>query len=176
MDENNEQTAEESNANEEAVDWQARAKELEAKAIKQRETTKELKAKLSELEAKAPKEEIKPTDLDYGQKAFLKASGLNGADEVQLAKDFAKRTGLDYDTVVEDDIFKAKLEALRTTKANQQAADTGGRGGQSVTKNSAEYYLSKGEEPPTDAPREVRQAYVKLRRDSETSKKMFYND
>ena len=176
MDENNEQTEEGKEA-EESVDWQARAKELEVKAIKQRETTKELKAKLSEFEAR-PKEEIKPADLDYSQKAYLKASGLQSTDEMALFKEVKKRykDDVSLDDVLESQDFKVKLENLRTTKANQDASDTGGSGGASVTKNSAEYYLSKGEEPPTDAPREVRQKYVKLRGESETSKKMFYND
>ncbi len=67
----------------------------------------------------------KPSDLDYGQKAFLRSYDIKGPDELQLAKDWTKRTGDSLDVMVEDDIFLAKLSGLREAKASANAIPKG---------------------------------------------------
>src|SRR3990167_9359258 len=62
----------------------------------------------------------KPSDLDYGQKAFLKAYGISGSEELALIKQFQDR-GFGLDSIVEDDVFKAKLTNLREVKESQDA-------------------------------------------------------
>lgn len=121
------------------------------------------------------------SELDYGQKAFLKASGLKGPDEMQLAKDYAKRTGLDFDAVVEDDIFLARLDKLRTTKSNELAATaSNNRGTTSVSgKTTPEYWLAKlgpNDQIPADLSRDLRQQIVEGRRAQGKTTKIFYND
>lgn len=73
----------------------------------------------------------KPNEFDYGQKAFLKTYGIQGADELALVKNFASRTGDDLDTLVSDDIFLGKLNGLRQARETMNAIPKGkGRSGQ----------------------------------------------
>ena len=77
----------------------------------------------------------KPSDLDYGQKAFLKAYGISGSEELALIKQFQDR-GFGLDSIVEDDVFKAKLTNLREAKESQDAIPKGkGRSAQVASTN-----------------------------------------
>lgn len=67
----------------------------------------------------------KPNELDYGQKAFLKTYGIQGSDELALVKTFQSRTGDDLDTIVSDDIFQGKLNALRQARESANAIPKG---------------------------------------------------
>lgn len=79
-------------------------------------------AKKLGIEAKPEvKDTSKPNELDYGQKAFLKTYGIQGSDELALVKTFATRTGDDLDTIVSDDIFLGKLNALRQARESANA-------------------------------------------------------
>ena len=155
------------------TDWKAEA--LKAQGIAKRWETKF--KKLQDEHGTLPKtdEDAKPQDktqsseLDYGQKAFLKASGINGADEIALVKEHLKLSGNSLDYVIDNPYFKQSLDSLRVTKANAQAADTGG-GSTSVKKGSAQSYIDKGEEPPRDAPFELRKEYVALKMAKEGGK------
>ena len=169
-----------------STDWKAKAEELEQKrredGIKQRERTKALKKELEEAkkakESKDKPQEKESAELDWGQKAFLKASGLTTAEEMKLAHTFGKRNELDLDAVLEDDDFKAKLERHRTTKANELAAEgKSGRGGAGAGgQRSVEYWLAKGEHPPKELGKELAEKYVEARRSKGKSTAMFYND
>lgn len=143
----------------------------------------ERNAKKAEAKSEdAPKEDKpkEPSDLDYGQKALLRAIGVKGADELQLAKDFMRRTGMDIDALEADDIFQAKLEKLRTTKANELAAEgNSGRGSGTKARDTVEYHLAKlgADDPvPSDLPRELREKIIEARRNQGKNAKMFYND
>lgn len=165
------------------VDLAALQKQLsdyEATVGSNKRTIKDLQKEIDEL--KKPKETLQTkdsTDLDYGQKAFLKASGINGSDELALVKEFARRTGDSLDAIVEDDIFKAKLDRLRTTKENALAAESKGRGNTSTGRDSADYWLAKlgpNDPVPADLPRELREKVVAARRSQGKTTKMFYNE
>jgi hypothetical protein len=133
-----------------------------------------------------PKEEPKETPQtkteEFGllQKTYLRSAGLADDDEVDLAKDIQKKTGLEWDKLVDDDYFQMKLKKLRDGKANASALDVKGGSNQSGgAKGTAEYWLSKGEPPtPKDVPdRKVR---AKIIRDMQDNQKnaggKFYND
>jgi hypothetical protein len=62
----------------------------------------------------------KPSELDFGQKAYLKSYGVSGSDELTLVKQFQDR-GFALDTIVEDDVFISKLNSLREAKASADA-------------------------------------------------------
>lgn len=145
-----------------------------------KQTRKQLGEEDDEPETPAKNDKKESTDLDYGQKAFLRASGIKGADEVQLVKDFMKRTGLELDAVIEDDIFTARLEKLRTTKSNELAAGAkNGRGNGESGRNSVEYWLAKtgpNDPMPSDMPKELREKFVDARRERGKHAKTFYND
>lgn len=73
----------------------------------------------------------KPNNLDYGEKAFLKAYGITGSEELALVRQFQDR-GFDLDSIVGDDVFTAKLENLREAKTVTAAIPKGNkRSGQS---------------------------------------------
>ena len=165
----------------ESTDWKAKAEELEQKrredGIKQRERTKALKKQLEDA-TKAKPQEKESAELDWGQKAFLKASGLTTAEEMKMAQTFSKRNDIDLEAALEDDDFKAKLERHRATKANELAAEgKSGRGGTGAGgKTSVDYWLAKGEHPPKELGREIAEKYVEARRAKGKGSAMFYND
>lgn len=144
-----------------------------------------LKRELKEFKKpKEPKEETptKNQTEEFGllQKTYLRSAGITAEDEVELAKDIQKKTGMEWDKLVEDDYFQTKLEGLRTTKANAEATDVG-EGGSSTSnaKNTPEYWIKKGT-PPTakDVPdrktrNKITQAMVAKERDAGGK---FYND
>lgn len=68
----------------------------------------------------------KPSDLDFGQKAYLKSYGIAGSDELSLVRQFQDR-GFSLDSIVEDDVFTAKLNSLREARQVANAVPKGQR-------------------------------------------------
>lgn len=82
--------------------------------------------KPTEIESKkAPTGKPSESDLNYGEKAFLKTYGIQGSDELALVKNFVSRTGDDLDTIVSDDIFLGKLNNLRQARESANAIPKG---------------------------------------------------
>jgi hypothetical protein len=141
-----------------------------ALALKNQGIAKRLKTKLEKAQEKPepkkeePKAEPKPenqTILDYGQKAFLKTYGISGADELTLAKSWMERTGDQLDSMVEDEMFTAKLTKLRDAKAAKEALPVNPkRGVQTSPKDSPEYWLDK---PFTEVPEELKRKVLNLK-------------
>jgi len=159
---------------EDTTDWKALA--LKNQGIAKRNKTKLDKLSVEFEKSKnvppekpATKEE-KPNELDYGQKAFLKTYGIAGADELALVKNWVERTGDQIDTLVEDEIFTARLQGLRAAKAAKDALPTNPRRGQVVSsKDKADYWLDKPfEEVPANLKRDV--LNLKLIKEKENDK------
>ncbi len=166
---------------EDTTDWKAEAQALQKKAIKQRENTKTLKAKIKELtpaEKKVEANQAKSGELDYGQKAFLNSYGIKGSDEVALVKQWVSRTGDDLDTIVSDDIFTAKLTALREARESAKAIPQGTKRSTNTAKDSVDYWTDKYTTglPLKDVPSEFRTQVLNRRidKDKGTTGK-FYN-
>lgn len=148
------------------ADWKAKAQELKGIAKRRATQLGKVKTKLGELEGKIkelseanPEAKPKPQDKkteEFGllQKTYLRSAGIAAEDEVELARDIQKRTGIDWDKLENDDYFKAKLQALRDAKANAAATDVAGGGSApSSVKNNVEHWLQKGAPPtPKDIP------------------------
>ena len=81
---------------------------------------KKLGIKGDKIESKEKAPTDKPNELDYGQKAFLKSYGIAGSDELALVKQFQDR-GFQLDSIVEDDVFMAKLTNLREARESANA-------------------------------------------------------
>ena len=161
----------------ETTDWKAKADELQKKhreaGIRNRERTKSLKDKIAELETKVAqpppekKEDKKPDEsllLQRLDNVALRSADITAEDEVELAKDFQKRTGMDIEGVISDDIFQARLEKLRTEKSNKQAtSNIRGGGGTSQAKNDPQYWIAKKEFPnPQEVPdRKIRAKIIR---------------
>lgn len=167
-----------------------KATEKKPEADKPKETLEQRKSRLERQlkqtrkqmgedvdEAETPSKKA-PSDLDNGQKALLRSMGIKGADELQLAKDFMKRTGQDIDSLESDDIFQAKLTKLRDTKANELAADGKTGRGTTATDPVAKVLAQLGPNDPIPEglSREVREAVVDARRAKGKTSKTFYNE
>lgn len=101
-------------------------------------------------------------DLDYGQKAYLIANGIKGAEETALVQDYMKETGRSLEQVMESKFFQGELTALREFRTTQEATPTGTKRNGQSPRSSVEYWLAKGELPPADQ-RELRQKVVKAK-------------
>lgn len=132
----------------------------------------------------APKVETEPKKESDGsnelvEKAFLRAAGITDADEVDLALSTAKKWDMPVDKLVDDEDFKVKLEKLQTQKSNELATSgIKGSPGTSQAKQSAEYWIAKGQPPsPEDVPdRKTRATIVRALMADVKKGKTFYND
>lgn len=111
-----------------------------------------LKRENKELKKTPPKEtetpKNQPEEFGLLQKTYLRAAGLASEDEIELARDIQKKTGTDWDKLVEDEYFQSKLQKLRDGKANARATDVeGGNSSSSGAKNTPEYWIQKGSLP-----------------------------
>lgn len=158
------------------TDWKALAEDRHALAVKnqgiaQRFKTKFEKSKEASANPITPKEQPKSDELGSGEKALLVAYGVKGKDELELAKTWMKRTGDDIDNLVADEIFQAKLSALREAKASADAIPKGQKRSSTGSVNDVDYWIAKGELPPDTAEnRELRtkivNAEIKQQRDA----------
>lgn len=126
------------------------------KSDQKKETPSDKLARLERQVKRARKEagitddkpKTKPGEFDYGQKAYLVASGIKEAKEVKLVKDFMKNTGKDLDAVIESKYFQAELKELREAKATTDAVPKGQKRSGQTSRDSVDYWVAKGELPP----------------------------
>ena len=64
-------------------------------------------------------------EIDYGKKAYLKAFGIQGADELELVKSEINRSGLELDELVSNEYFMGKIKTLRDAKESANAIPKG---------------------------------------------------
>lgn len=158
------------------TDWKAEA--LKLKGIAKRRATKLEKLKANQVKPKV--EELKPQDkienkksdeLDYAQKAYLKASGIN-SEEFDFVHQVMKETGKDLDSVLGSKYFQAELKERRDAKAINDAMPKNipGRSTEPAS-NKVEYWVNKGELPPdTPENRKLREDITNARYDLEKSR------
>lgn len=170
--------------NNEAVETETQEETVEtpAKDPEERKPSESPEARLARLERQASQlrkklgvESDKPSkpsnDLDYGQKAYLAANGVKGSKEMDFVKQELKASGLDLESLLENDYFQAKLEKQRALNKTADATPTGKRSG-GVPTDSVEYWLSK---PIEEVPQDMRIKVVNARLAKEKNKGMFYN-
>jgi len=140
---------------------------------------KDLKKALEE-KTTTPQQTKAADSTDLVVKTYLRTAGITAEDEVELALTTAKKWGIDVDRLVDDEDFKSKLEKHRTNKANLEATSNirGDKSG-STAKDSADYWLAKGQPPtPDQVPdsktrRSIARAFMK---GSGNGGKKFYSD
>lgn len=176
----------------ESTDWQEEHKKLTEKAIRARERNKALrdtlKAKEAELEAlrkpttQPEKNESKADDsklLEKLERLSLRTAGIDHPDDIELARNTAKKWNMDIDEVLADEDFKVKLERQQTTRANAVAtSNIRGGAGTSQAKNTPEYWIAKGVPPTADQvpDRKTRAKIARAMMGSNANGKKFYND
>ena len=169
-----------------STDWKAKAEELEQKrreeGIRNRERTKALRDQLKTFQQKPTEVENKKSDnalLEKVERIALRSEGITHTDDIELARNTAKKWGVDIDEVLADEDFKVKLGRQQTARANAEAtSNIKGGGSDSNVKNTPEYWASKGV-PPTREQVPDRKTRAKIARammDNVKSGKKFYND
>ena len=167
--------------NDSTTDYKAKYTEL---GIRNRERTKALKEQLASKDAElaelkeASKSEKKEIKSEFGllEKAYLKASGVNDSDKVELLKKWQKDTGKGIEELVDHPFIKAEFEKLDTAKANALATTNIHSDSKDESKDSVDSWLAKGELPKD---KKLRQKVLveKLRRAKDGSAGgKFYND
>lgn len=146
-------------SNEDDTDWKAEA--LKYKAILDRNKNK----------PERKSESKKSDDLDYGQKAFLTASGIKGTKEFDFVKDEMKKSGEELENLLENDYFQSKLDKFRALNKTNDAIPKG-KGGSGVPTDSVEYWMAK---PMEEVPQDMRIKVVNARLKKEEGKGKFYN-
>lgn len=149
------------------------------------QTLGSLKRELKDL--KKAKDEPKETSsqpesvlLEKMERIALRTAGITHPDDMELARNTAKKWGVDIDEVLEDEDFKNKLVRQQTNRSNVEAT-SGVRGDKSVAgaKNTPEYWMAKGTPPtPDQVPdRKARASIVRAMMESgKNNGKKFYND
>ncbi len=114
----------------------------------------------------------KPGELDYGQKAFLVANGIKGADEVKLVAEELKISGGSLEELLDNPYFQEKLKTARQLKKSDDAGIPGNKRGSQVAKDTVEYWLAKPfGELPDDV--ELRRKVVNARIKAEKNTNVF---
>lgn len=145
--------------------------------VKKAETLEEKEARLSrqleQTRKKLGKEVTTPKTegLDYGEKAFLKTNGIEGAKEYEFVQKELRESGLELDALLENGYFKEKLTTFRAINKTAEATPTSKRSG-GVATDSVEYWASK---PIEEVPQEMRINVVNYKLEKEKTKGMFYN-
>lgn len=153
------------------------------------QTLGSLKREIKDL--KKPKEEPKQetpanqTNPDVNilmqklEKTALRQAGIDHPDDIELARNTAKKWNMDIEDVLADEDFKVKLGRQQDSRSIVNAtSNIRGGNGQAQAKNSPEYWISKGVPPtPSDVPdRAARAKIVKAFMNNAKSSKVFYND
>ena len=89
-----------------------------------------------------PEPSVKSGELDYGQKAFLRAEGIKTKEEIDLVQAYIGNTGKSLEEVVENKWFQNELKDLRELKATELATPSSSGRSSSAPKDK-DFYLAK---------------------------------
>lgn len=152
------------------TNWKLKAQEL--KGIAKRRATQLKKAKEAVevyqnqiTELKTPKESLTKQNkkdekkgLDYSQKAYLTARGIEQEFFSEVEKAAESFGGVEIDGVLErvlsNPYFISELEIARENKSARENSPKGGARGGSGGVDSVEFWLKKGGLPPLDGTEE----------------------
>lgn len=160
------------------TDWKAKAQELQGQLKESRGIAKRFQTKLNK--APKPNEPAAPVaqpaapekkGFDYAEKAYLKSSGIT-PEEFDFVKEVMDSTGKDIDAVLGSKYFQAELKEKRDLKMAEAATPSGSKRAGNSTKDQVDYWLNKGELPPSSQP-ELRRAVVNARIKAEGNKSAF---
>lgn len=159
-----------------AIDWEAEAKKFQGIAARRGTKLakfKDAKPPKDSKEQKPPAQDPKKGELDYGQKAYLNSLGFKDAEDQTYVQGIMKDTGRSLEDILSTPFVKSELQRMgeeRATKAATPPAD-GSRNG-SPARDSVEYWIAKGELPPSDQP-ELRQRVVNAKIAQQRTKSTF---
>ena len=123
--------------------------------------------KENKIEPKVDDKKAEKSKLDFGEKAFLKAYGIEGSEALDFIASMRERTGDELDILVNDEIVTAKLKAFKDASAAKDAIPSKtNRSNQSDAKENVDYWIKKGELPKDT---ELRKKVVNAKLDIEKS-------
>lgn len=137
-----------------SVDWKAKFTEMAG--IARRRTTalkkaKEAMSKPPTVTKKEPDGQTKKGELDYGQKAFLVASGIKEPERIAFVQKIMTESGQQLEAVLASQYVQGELTRMAEEAATKAAMpNAGDRGDAGNVRTEVEYWLKKGELPPPD--------------------------
>lgn len=163
------------------TDWKAQAEanlELAKRnaGIAQRNKTRlqKLKENAQPADKKDDKGNAAPQTSDLGEKAYLMASGIKGADEIDFVQKMKKETGKDIESLLGTTYFQTEFKEFKEKRDTANAVPQASKRSNNSSVDTVEYWIAKGEMPPENQP-ELRRAVVNARMKKEESKGQFYN-
>ena len=133
-----------------------------------------------ETEDEKPKRSSKKQELDYGEKAFLKANGIDPAQEDEFELFQKTRDKFREDAKLEDVLndagFQKELNDLREEKKSREALEgtQDANRGTGAARNQVDYWVNRGELPPnTPENQQLRRDVVNARAKRDENKKRF---
>lgn len=124
-------------------------------------------------EKPATQKKGKSGGLDFSQKAYLASvAGVKTPEEFAFVQELMETTGQPLDTLIESNYFKFEIKGFREQEAAKTAIPSNGKRNTSPTRDTVEYWLAKGELPPSDQV-ELRRKVVNARMAKETSASPF---
>jgi hypothetical protein len=127
---------------------ESQAETPEAKYARLTRQAAQLAKKLGiEQEPKRSAKQSKSDELGYGEKAFLVANGIKGADEMALIQETMRETGRSLDSVIESRFIQGELKAMREARASDAAVPKGTKRSQNSNANDVDYWIARGELP-----------------------------
>ena len=146
---------------------------------------KQLKKPVEKPYQETPTKETKSDDqtskiAERVERMALRSAQITHEDDIELARNTAKKWNMDIEDLVDDPDFQAKLERQQSERSNRDAtSNVKGNAGGSSPKNTAEYWMAKGQ-PPTPDQVPDRKTRAKITRDmmkqAKGGGKQFYND
>jgi hypothetical protein len=161
------------------TDWKAKAQELQGQLKESRGIARRFQTKLKKSGEPAapaaqpgqPASQPEKKGFDYAEKAYLKSSGIESTDFEYLFNAM-KETGKDLDTLLESKFVQAELKERKDLRMSEAATPSGSKRAGNTTRDQVDYWLAKGELPPTDQPK-LRREVVNARIKAESEKTHF---
>jgi hypothetical protein len=118
------------------------------------------------------KEEKKSEGLDRIDRAVLRTEKITDAEEIKLVESIMKETGKTVEQVLESRFFQSELKEMRDLKKTEDATPSGQKRSGTSTRDTVDYWISKGELPPMSDP-ELRRKVVNAKMAKEKSVSQF---
>ena len=154
---------------EDTIDWKAEA--AKAHGIAKRFKTKFEKAKSAPQEKVEESKPVKKEGFGYEHLAYLAAKGISDED-ISYVEETVKATGKELRDLLATDWFKKDLKERKEVKAAKEAIPTATNRSNTTSRDNVDYWLAKGELPPSDQPA-LRRQVLNARIKSEGSKSQF---
>lgn len=106
--------------------------------------------------------EKKSGELDYGQLAYLEVKGITSDEDLSLVQEIMEETGKGLKDVMNLKSFQRELQIRKEDREARKAMPTGTKRSATLTHDTVDYWLAKGEMPPKGETA-LRRAYIEAK-------------